>query len=69
MSTHGTHSGYVQHRARGEDACDACKKAHTIYYKQWRQRRLGQKLPELTPRDKSEATPSFQKAVAALAHK
>jgi len=28
---HGTHSGYVQHHARHEVSCDACKAAHTRY--------------------------------------
>lgn len=31
--THGTHTGYVRHRARGETACAACKKAHAAYYR------------------------------------
>lgn len=31
--THGTHTGYVKHRARGEEACRACKVAHAAYYR------------------------------------
>lgn len=27
----GTDAGYSRHRKNGEDACDACKKAHTDY--------------------------------------
>jgi len=28
---HGTNSGYVVHRKRGEEACDECKAAHAAY--------------------------------------
>lgn len=28
---HGDHAGYLQHRRRGEDACDACKAANGRY--------------------------------------
>lgn len=29
--SHGTPGGYVAHRRRGEDACDACRQAHAAY--------------------------------------
>jgi hypothetical protein len=28
---HGTNGGYHAHRARGEAACQACKRAHAAY--------------------------------------
>jgi hypothetical protein len=28
---HGTNAGYAAHRARGEDACRACRHAHAAY--------------------------------------
>jgi hypothetical protein len=28
---HGTNAGYAAHRARGEDACQACRHAHAAY--------------------------------------
>ncbi len=38
---HGTHSGYVIHRAFGEEACDECKQAHAAYSAVQRERRRG----------------------------
>jgi hypothetical protein len=31
---HGTNAGYAAHRARGEDACRACRHAHATYNRQ-----------------------------------
>lgn len=31
LINHGTHSGYVVHRKRKEQPCEACKEAHALY--------------------------------------
>lgn len=31
----GTYSGYTTHKARGEDACEACMEAKRVYYRDW----------------------------------
>ena len=35
---HGTNAGYQQHRRKGEEPCDKCRRAHASYVKRWRKR-------------------------------
>jgi hypothetical protein len=34
----GTYGGYQRHYRNGEDPCDPCTHAHTVYHGQWRVR-------------------------------
>ena len=38
MSEHGTKAAYETHKRRGEKPCDLCRRAQTIYQREWRGR-------------------------------
>ena len=37
MEEHGTPAGYQAHKRRGDQTCEACRRAHRQYMQAWRQ--------------------------------